>query len=32
MGIYIKDMLDLGISEEDIRMMVSTNPARMLGI
>jgi predicted TIM-barrel fold metal-dependent hydrolase len=32
MGIYIKDMLDLGISEEDVRMMVQTNPARMLGI
>jgi len=32
MGIYIKDMLDLGISEDDVRMMVSTNPARMLGL
>ncbi|MFC1957340.1 DUF6282 family protein [Chloroflexota bacterium] len=32
MGIYIKDMLDLGISEEDVRMMVSANPARMLGL
>ena len=32
MGIYIKDMLDLGLSEDDIRMMVSTNPARMLGL
>jgi hypothetical protein len=32
MGIYIKDMLDLGISEEDVRAMVSTNPARMLGL
>jgi predicted TIM-barrel fold metal-dependent hydrolase len=32
MGIYIKDMLDLGISEEEIRMMISTNPARMLGL
>ncbi len=32
MGIYIQNMLDLGISKEDIRMMVSTNPARMLGI
>jgi predicted TIM-barrel fold metal-dependent hydrolase len=32
MGIYIKDMLDLGISEDDIRTMVSTNPARMLGL
>ena len=32
MGIYIKDMLDLGLSEEDVRTMVSTNPARMLGL
>jgi len=32
MGIYIKDMLDLGISAADIRMMVSTNPERMLGL
>ncbi|NWF92780.1 MAG: hypothetical protein HXY46_07670 [Syntrophaceae bacterium] len=32
MGIYIKDMLDLGIPENDIRTMVSTNPARMLGL
>lgn len=32
MGIYIKDMLDLGISEEDVRMMVSTNPAHMLDL
>jgi predicted TIM-barrel fold metal-dependent hydrolase len=32
MGIYIKDMLDWGISEEDVRMMVSKNPARMLGL
>jgi predicted TIM-barrel fold metal-dependent hydrolase len=32
MGIYIKDMLDLGISDDDVRMMVSTNPARMLGL
>lgn len=32
MGIYIKDMLDLGISDEDVRAMVSTNPARMLGL
>jgi hypothetical protein len=30
--IYIKDMLDPGISESDIRMMVSDNPARILGI
>jgi len=32
MGIYIKDMLDLGLSEDDVRTMVSTNPARMLGL
>jgi predicted TIM-barrel fold metal-dependent hydrolase len=32
MGIYIKDMLDLGISEKDVRTMVSTNPAKMLGL
>jgi predicted TIM-barrel fold metal-dependent hydrolase len=32
MGIYIKDMLDLGISDDDVRLMVQTNPARMLGI
>jgi predicted TIM-barrel fold metal-dependent hydrolase len=32
MGIYIKDMLDLGISDEDVRAMVSTNPALMLGL
>jgi predicted TIM-barrel fold metal-dependent hydrolase len=32
MGIYIKDMLDLGISEKEIRTMVSTNPAKMLGL
>jgi predicted TIM-barrel fold metal-dependent hydrolase len=32
MGIYIKDMLDLGISDDDVRRMVSTNPARMLGL
>jgi hypothetical protein len=32
MGIYIKEMLDLDISEDDIRMMVSTNPARMLDL
>lgn len=32
MGIYIKDMLDLGISDDDVRMMVSTNPAQMLGL
>jgi predicted TIM-barrel fold metal-dependent hydrolase len=32
MGIYIKDMLDLGISEKEVRTMVSTNPARMLSL
>jgi predicted TIM-barrel fold metal-dependent hydrolase len=32
MGIYIKDMLDLGISEKELRTMVSTNPAKMLGL
>jgi hypothetical protein len=32
MGIYIKEMLDLGISEQDIRLMVSTNPARLLSL
>jgi len=32
MGIYIRDMLDLGIAEDDIRLMISTNPARMLGL
>jgi hypothetical protein len=32
MGIYIRDMLELGIPEEDVRMMVSTNPAKLLGI
>ena len=32
MGIYIKDMLNLGLSEQEIRVMVSDNPARALGI
>lgn len=32
MGIYIKDMLDLGISEDDIHLMVKVNPAKMLGL
>jgi len=32
MGIYIKDMLDLGIADDDVRMMVSANPARLLGL
>ncbi len=32
MGIYIQDMLKLGLSEKDIRTMVKDNPARSLGI
>ena len=32
LGIYIKDMIDLGLTEQDIRIMVSDNPARALGI
>lgn len=32
MGIYIKDMLELGISEDDIHLMVKVNPAKMLGL
>jgi predicted TIM-barrel fold metal-dependent hydrolase len=32
MGMFIKDMLDLGISEEDVEMMVCENPARVLGL
>jgi hypothetical protein len=32
MGIYIKDMLDLGTSPDDIRQMVQVNPAAALGI
>ena len=32
MGIYIKEMLKAGVSEEDIRIMVTDNPAKMLGI
>jgi hypothetical protein len=32
MGIYIKDMLDFGFSQEDIRTMVQENPVQMLGI
>jgi len=32
MGIYIKDMLSLGLSERAIRTMVADNPARMLGL
>ncbi len=32
MGIYINEALKSGISSEDIRMMVSDNPAKILGI
>jgi hypothetical protein len=32
MGIYIKDMLDFGVSSEDIRIMVQRNPENALGI
>lgn len=32
MGIYIKDMLNLGLSEKAIRTMVSENPSTLLGI
>lgn len=32
MGVYIKDMLNFGLSEEEIRIMVADNPARILGI
>jgi hypothetical protein len=32
MGIYIKDMLNYGLNPEDIRTMVTTNPAAALGI
>jgi len=32
MGIYIKDMLTLGLSSREIRTMVSDNPAAILGI
>ena len=32
MGIYIKDMRNLGIPEEDIRTMVAENPATILGL
>ncbi len=32
MGIYIKDMLNFGIAERDIRTMVSDNPAHILGM
>jgi len=29
---FIACMLDLGMNEDDIRMMISTNPARLLGL
>ncbi len=32
MGIYIKEMLKRGISEKDVRTMVTDNPAKMLGL
>jgi hypothetical protein len=32
MGIFIKDMLNFGMSESDIRTMVSDNPAQILGM
>lgn len=32
MGIYIKDMLNLGLSPSTIRTMVADNPAKMLGL
>lgn len=32
MGIYIKEMLKAGVSEQDVRLMVADNPAKMLGI
>jgi hypothetical protein len=32
MAIYIKDMLGLGLSEKEIRTMVTENPARVVGI
>ena len=32
MGIYIKDMLNFGLDERDVRTMVSDNPAHMLGM
>ncbi len=32
MGIYIKDMLNLGLSAREIRTMVADNPAQALGI
>lgn len=32
MAIYIQDMLQLGLSEKEIRTMVAVNPARSLGL
>jgi len=32
MGIYIKEALKSGISAPDIRLMVSDNPAKILGL
>jgi len=32
MGIYVKDMLNFGLDERDVRTMVSDNPAHILGI
>ncbi len=32
MGIYIKDMLDFGLAENEIRKMVTDNPAKVLGL
>jgi len=32
MGIYIKEVLKGGVSEKDVRTMVTDNPARMLGL
>jgi hypothetical protein len=32
MGIFIKDMRNLGVSEEDIRTMTAENPATILGL
>jgi len=32
MGIFIKEMLKFGISENDVRIMVADNPAKILGL
>jgi len=32
MGIFIKEMLKFGISEDDVRIMVADNPAKILGL